>query len=155
MFLEIVLKMENVYNFFSFLSYSFNHQNDDHDFFYSHIIFIDLPTDKFLRSKPQSLSPLFFFFFFSVSLNVIHWSNYFSPNSSLKAVWLLLSWSSYWPPNCIIAKLLWLWFGTIWFSSAHIEHLFLLWVWGNSKSWWWTGRPGLLQSIGSQRVGHD
>ena len=22
-------------------------------------------------------------------------------------------------------------------------------------SWWWTGRPGVLQSMGSQRVGHD
>ena len=29
------------------------------------------------------------------------------------------------------------------------------WVWVNSGSWWWTGRPGLLQSMGSQRVGHD
>ena len=29
------------------------------------------------------------------------------------------------------------------------------WVWVNSGSWWWTGRPGMLQSIGSQRVGHD
>ena len=29
------------------------------------------------------------------------------------------------------------------------------WVWVNSRSWWWTGRPGVLQSIGSQRVGHD
>ena len=29
------------------------------------------------------------------------------------------------------------------------------WVWVNSNSWWWTGRPGLLQSIESQRVGHD
>ena len=27
--------------------------------------------------------------------------------------------------------------------------------WVNSGSWWWTGRPGVLQSIGSQRVGHD
>ena len=27
------------------------------------------------------------------------------------------------------------------------------WVWVNSGSWWWTGRPGVLQSIGSQRVG--
>ena len=26
------------------------------------------------------------------------------------------------------------------------------WVWVNSESWWWTGRPGLLQSMGSQRV---
>ena len=25
----------------------------------------------------------------------------------------------------------------------------------NSGSWWWTGRPGVLQSMGSQRVGHD
>ena len=29
------------------------------------------------------------------------------------------------------------------------------WVWVNSGSWWWTGKPGVLQSKGSQRVGHD
>ena len=29
------------------------------------------------------------------------------------------------------------------------------WVWVNSRSWWWTGRPGLLQSMGLQRTGHD
>ena len=29
------------------------------------------------------------------------------------------------------------------------------WVWINSRSWWWTGRPGVLQSMGSQRIGHD
>ena len=29
------------------------------------------------------------------------------------------------------------------------------WVWVNSGSWWWTGRPGMLQTMGSQRVGHD
>ena len=29
------------------------------------------------------------------------------------------------------------------------------WVWVNSGSWWWTGRPGVLQSMGSQRVRHD
>ena len=28
-------------------------------------------------------------------------------------------------------------------------------IWVNSGSWWWTGRPGKLQSMGSQRVGHD
>ena len=27
--------------------------------------------------------------------------------------------------------------------------------WASSRSWWWTGRPGLLQSVGLQRVGHD
>ena len=29
------------------------------------------------------------------------------------------------------------------------------WVWVNSWSWWWTGRPGVLQFMWSQRVGHD
>ena len=29
------------------------------------------------------------------------------------------------------------------------------WVWVNSGSWWWTGRHGVLQFMGSQRVGHD
>ena len=29
------------------------------------------------------------------------------------------------------------------------------WVWVNSCSWWWTGRPGMLQSMRSQRVRHD
>ena len=30
-----------------------------------------------------------------------------------------------------------------------------IWFWTSSGSWWWTGRPGMLQSMGSQRVGHD
>ena len=29
------------------------------------------------------------------------------------------------------------------------------WVWVNSGSWWWTGRPGVLQSMGSQTVEHN
>ena len=29
------------------------------------------------------------------------------------------------------------------------------WVWENSRSWRWTGKPGVLQSMGSQRVRHD
>ena len=29
------------------------------------------------------------------------------------------------------------------------------WVWLNSGSWWWTGRPGMLRFMGLQRVGHD
>ena len=29
------------------------------------------------------------------------------------------------------------------------------WVWVNSGRWWWTGRPGVLKSMGSQRVGHN
>ena len=29
------------------------------------------------------------------------------------------------------------------------------WVWVGSGSWWWTGNPGVLLSLGSQRVRHD
>ena len=29
------------------------------------------------------------------------------------------------------------------------------WVWMDSRSWWWTGRPGVLPSMGSKRVGHQ
>ena len=29
------------------------------------------------------------------------------------------------------------------------------WVWASSVSWWWTGKPGVLQFMGLQRVGHD
>ena len=28
------------------------------------------------------------------------------------------------------------------------------WLWVNSGSWWWTGRPGVLRFMGSKRVGH-
>ena len=29
------------------------------------------------------------------------------------------------------------------------------WIWVSSGNWWWTGKPGMLQSTGSQRVRHD
>ena len=29
------------------------------------------------------------------------------------------------------------------------------WVWASSRSWWWIGKPGVLQSMGSQGVRHD
>ena len=29
------------------------------------------------------------------------------------------------------------------------------WIWVDSGSWWWTGRPSVLWFMGSQRVGHD
>ena len=28
----------------------------------------------------------------------------------------------------------------------------MAWVWVNSRCWWWTGRPGMLQSMESPRV---
>ena len=30
-----------------------------------------------------------------------------------------------------------------------------VWVWASSGWWWRTGMPGVLQSMGSQKVGHD
>ena len=30
-----------------------------------------------------------------------------------------------------------------------------VWVWASSRNWWWTGNLGVMQSMGSQRVGHD
>ena len=30
-----------------------------------------------------------------------------------------------------------------------------MWIWVNTGSWWWTGRPGVLRFMGLQRVGHD
>ena len=29
------------------------------------------------------------------------------------------------------------------------------WVWVGFRSWWWAGKPWVLQSMGSQRVGHN
>ena len=29
------------------------------------------------------------------------------------------------------------------------------WVWASFGSWWWTGKPVVLQSMGLQRIGHD
>ena len=29
------------------------------------------------------------------------------------------------------------------------------WIWASSGSWWWTGKLNVLQSLRSQRVGHD
>ena len=31
----------------------------------------------------------------------------------------------------------------------------LTWVWASSGIWWWTGKPGMLQSMGLQIIGHD
>ena len=36
-----------------------------------------------------------------------------------------------------------------------ISHCSMDVVWVDSGSWWWTGRPGVLRFMGSQRVGHD
>ena len=44
------------------------------------------------------------------------------------------------------------------YYSTYCSHPSLtqwIWVWANSGSWWRTGRTGVLQSVGSQRVGNN
>ena len=46
----------------------------------------------------------------------------------------------------------------VWMWELDCEESWTLknwWVWVNSGSWWWTGRPGKLRFMGSQGVGHD
>jgi len=42
-----------------------------------------------------------------------------------------------------------------WWDGWMASPTWWTWVWVDSGSWWWIGRPGVLRSIGSQRVGHD
>ena len=49
-----------------------------------------------------------------------------------------------------------------WEEEGRIENEMVGWhhqfngcIWVNSGSWWWTGRPGVLQSMGSQIVGYN
>ena len=71
-----------------------------------------------------------------------------------------------WPPDVksyLIGKRLWCWEGLRaggegedrgwdgWMASL----IQWTWVWVKSRSWQWTGKLGVLESMGSQRVGHD
>ena len=47
------------------------------------------------------------------------------------------------------------WQRTRWLEGITDSRLNGTWVWVNSGSWWWTGSPGMLQFMGSQRVRHD
>ena len=40
-------------------------------------------------------------------------------------------------------------------EMAGEHHWLWTWVWASSRSWSWTGKPGVLQSMGSQRIGHN
>ena len=65
---------------------------------------------------------------------------------------LLPQWLSH-PLICmpLITSWCWLWRWDGWMASP--THW--TWVWANSASWWWIGRPDVLQSMGSQRVWDD
>ena len=85
----------------------------------------------------------------------VHWKHWcWSWNSNTLATWCkeLTPW-----------KRLWCWEGLgageegdNWGWDGWLESLTRwTWVWVSSRSWWWTGRPGVLQFMGLQRVGHD
>jgi len=70
-----------------------------------------------------------------------------------------------WPPHAELThwKRLWFWEGLGTGGEGDDRGwdgwmaLLTRWTWVsvNSGSWWWTGRPGVLRFMGSQRVGHD
>ena len=87
-----------------------------------------------------------------------------SPEDSLEGQMLKLKLQSFWPPQELThLRRPWCW-GKLrargegdnrgwdgWMASPTQW----TWVWVDSGSWWWTGRPGVLQSMGLQRVRHD
>ena len=85
----------------------------------------------------------------------VHWKDWcWDWNSNTLATWCkeLTHW-----------KRLWCWEGLgaggegddRWWDGWMASPNWCTWVWVNSGSWWRTGRPGMLQFMGSQRVGHD
>ena len=45
--------------------------------------------------------------------------------------------------------------GTIGWDGWMVSPTQWTWVWVDSRSWWWTGRPSVVRFMGSQRVRHD
>ena len=88
-----------------------------------------------------------------------------SPGCALEGLMLKLKTPVFWPPHAELTywKRPWCWEGLGaggegddrgwdgWMASPTRW----AWVWANSGSWWWTGRPGVLRFMGLQRVGHD
>ena len=89
-----------------------------------------------------------------------------SPEYSLEGLMLDAETPILWPPdakNRLLGKRPWCWERLRageegddrgwdgWMASL----TWWTWVWASSRSWWWTGKPGMLQSMGSQRVEHD
>ena len=70
-----------------------------------------------------------------------------------------------WPPHAELThwKILWCWEGlgaggkgnNRGWDGCVASPTQWTWVWVNSGRWWWTGRPGVLRFMGSQRVRHD
>ena len=89
------------------------------------------------------------------SVMSVHWKDWcWSQNSNILATWCkdLTHWKRLW--CCQRLKVGGegdnrRWDG--WVASP----AWWTWIWASFGSWWWRGNPGVLQSMGSQSVGHD
>ena len=84
----------------------------------------------------------------------IHWKDwYWSWNSNTLATWCeeLTHWKRRWCWERLKAGEE----GDDRWDSWMAWPTWWTWVWVGSRSWWWTGRPGVLHFMGAQRVRHD
>ena len=85
----------------------------------------------------------------------VHWKDWrWSCNSSTLTTWFeeLTHWKRPWCWERLRAR------GEgddRWWDDWMASSTQWTWVWMGSSSWWWSGRPGVLQLMGSQRVGQD
>ena len=85
----------------------------------------------------------------------IHWKNWcWSWSSNTLATWLEepTNWKRPWCRERLRA---WGEVGDRGWDSWMASSIQWTWTWANSGTWWGTGRPGMLQSMGLQRMGHD
>ena len=85
---------------------------------------------------------------------IVHWKDWcWSWNSNTLATWCeeLTHWERPWCWERLKAR----GEGTTGWDGWMASPTQWTWVWVNSESCWWTGRPSVLQSMGSQRVRHD
>ena len=106
---------------------------------------------------PPAVFSVYFLFissYFTLCLSsflITTWnSSFFFSFLSLKSVLLSLSFRS--PKDSPSGDMNWKTYLCIYLS---IYHWWWTWVWASFGSWWWTGRPGMLQSLGSQTFGHN
>ena len=90
----------------------------------------------------------------SISTHFYSSLNELTERETIVSIFVFFAWS----PNATALKTLsFLLFisSTLRASVYHLSDHRLMDVWVNSGRWWWTGRPGVLQFLGSQRVGHS
>ena len=84
----------------------------------------------------------------------VHWKDWcWSWSSSILVIWC--EWMTHWKSSWCWERLRAKGEGVRGRDSWTASLMQWTWTWANSGRWWGTGRPGVLQSVGFQRVGHD